>query len=402
MSLLVLKTFLKLQFVFFWLMTTVFFKCRHFRGEPKTILVLRTGALGDFLFAVPSFQSLRKRFPKAKIALVTTSTTQPTGYKQVVEYVGSGGLPWTTFVTPDLVDQVIPIPSSGLGAAITDLRSSVVLLRPELTFMLTHPGEPFMSLLRKLVFLRLIGVRGSVYGWRKRSTYSFLKGAQYRDGRIEHKVMGPLRCISESPLVTGTQDIHFDLRIEPWAKDWANEVWVEHDWFSKQVVAFAPGSIQPHKAWPIENYIAVGRVLLVNPNTRLVIVGTPADRLLGDELCRELGGRCINLAGTDLHQSAALLQRCSVLIGNDGGAMHLATAVSCPCITILSGIEYPGSVEPWFSKEGTVTNPVACAPCYSFTHCPADHNLCVRGIEPSDVLARMRSQDLRSSREVSN
>src|SRR3990167_1907528 len=45
---------------------------KHPRGEKKRILVIATTALGDTLWATPALESLRKSFPDASIAVLTS------------------------------------------------------------------------------------------------------------------------------------------------------------------------------------------------------------------------------------------------------------------------------------------------------------------------------------------
>jgi ADP-heptose:LPS heptosyltransferase len=84
----------------------------------------------------------------------------------------------------------------------------------------------------------------------------------------------------------------------------------------------------------------------------------------------------------------AVLQRCAVLVGNDGGAMHLAAAVGCPAVSLIPGIEFPGSVDPWGYSHLSVRHPTQCSPCYSFTYCPLGHQDCMREITVDAVLEK--------------
>jgi heptosyltransferase-2 len=102
--------------------------------------------------------------------------------------------------------------------------------------------------------------------------------------------------------------------------------------------------------------------------------------------------RVCNLAGvTSIAQSAALLRRCILLVGNDGGAMHLGDAMGCKVVSIVPGIEYPDSIEPWHNKALAVRHPVDCSPCYNFVTCPQGHNRCMTELPVERVLERCDS-----------
>ena len=88
--------------------------------------------------------------------------------------------------------------------------------------------------------------------------------------------------------------------------------------------------------------------------------------------------RILSLAGgSSIAQSAALFARCDLVVGNDGGAMHLADAMGARVVSIVPGLEFPESIEPWHNQDRAVRHPVECAPCYSFTYCPVGHNRCM-------------------------
>lgn len=358
---------------------------------PKRILLLRTAALGDFLLAVPAMVQLRKQFPEAKIVLLTATTTNPAHRAAVESYTGAASLPWLSFMMPAVINEAICIHSFDLKTLWAKVRDEVSEMRPDATVILAHTGETGMSLFKKLVFLRFLGVHGKIFGWRVRSSYRWFRKAQYQAGQFEHHVLSPLRSVGELPGMPPLEKmgITFPLHLEPTARSWSEDLWRKRGWFGARVVAIAPGSVQSHKCWPIENFIALCQELVRHYQVSIVVIGTILDKSLGERLVGTVGGDVSNLAGeTTLSESAALLERCTMLVGNDGGAMHLGSAMGCPVVSIVPGIEYPDSIEPFFSLDLAVRHPVPCAPCYSFTHCPMKHNECMVELPVSDVYER--------------
>lgn len=56
---------------------------------------------------------------------------------------------------------------------------------------------------------------------------------------------------------------------------------------------------------------------------------------------------CVDLCGrSSLLQAAAVLERCRVLVGNDSGLGHMASAVGTPTLTVF-GPGQPGRYHPW-------------------------------------------------------
>ena len=151
----------------------------------------------------------------------------------------------------------------------------------------------------------------------------------------------------------------------------------------------APGSIQPHKRWPPAKFEQLcNQLLQQRQDAVLVVIGTAGDAALGQALCSLAPGRVFNLAGqSSIAQSAALLAHCTLLVGNDGGAMHLGDAMGARVVSIVPGIEYPDSIEPWHNRRWAVRHPVECAPCYNFVKCPLGHNDCMVKLPLEPVLA---------------
>ena len=359
--------------------------------KPMRILLLRTSALGDFLFAVPAMVQVRERFPDAKIVLLTATTTSSVQSAMVQTYAGADAMPWLSFMIPSVVDEAVCIHSFGLKTLLSVIKKRVLEFNPDAAVILAHPGESGTGLFKKIIFLWLVGVGCRIYGWRTRASTSWFRRAQYEAGLFDHHVVGPLMSVAElpgMPRLDGMK-VTFPLHLDPTAQPWADELWRKRGWVHGRIVAVAPGSVQPHKRWPIERFVALCQELVRHCDVNIVVIGTAADKLLGERLVEAVLGDVLNLAGdTTLSQSAAVLERCTLLVGNDGGAMHLGSAMGCPAVSIVPGIEYPDSIEPWFSRDLAVRHPVSCAPCYSFTHCPMKHNKCMAELPVADVYER--------------
>ncbi len=93
-------------------------------------------------------------------------------------------------------------------------------------------------------------------------------------------------------------------------------------------------------------------------DSKIIVIGTSADTELGDKLAAVDPQRIHNLAGTtSIAQSAALLQRCALLVGNDGGSIDLGGAIGCKVVSIARRIEFPDSNKPsGYALHSTIRN----------------------------------------------
>ena len=100
-----------------------------------------------------------------------------------------------------------------------------------------------------------------------------------------------------------------------------------------------PGMELTAKRWPLERYREIVYKLVSQRDAQVLLIGGKDDVVLNGTLLEHLDvpeGSVLNLAGkTNFGESAALLQRCVLFIGNDSSPMHLAAAVGIPVIAIF-------------------------------------------------------------------
>jgi len=159
------------------------------------------------------------------------------------------------------------------------------------------------------------------------------------------------------------------------------------------VVALGPGAAHRQRQWPVERFVELGRWLVSEHDAQLVIVGGPEDLDAANAMCAALGDtQAINAAGrTTLRQTAALLARCDVYIGNDSGPMHIAAAMQTDVIELscypIGSSDYharsPGRFGPWQVRLRILQPQAAAAPCQQA--CFADEAHCILGIEVEEV-----------------
>jgi heptosyltransferase-2 len=291
--------------------------------------------------------------------------------------------------TPHLLDETLVVPDLASVKGIRLARTELKDRKFECALMLLDPASPWPGRLKKWAMLKLVTGGAPVLGWRAPGSLNGNRERLRAAGRLGHHVHGPMQFLREMrpPRTYAEQDIRFDLRPDAAAKAWAG-AWALQHARGLRLVAIAPGSIQPHKRWPIERFETLCRSLLeAHADVVMAVLGTPGDGELGARLAALAPGRVHNLAGrSSIPQSAALLALSTLLVGNDGGAMHLGDAMGVRVVAVVPGLEYPDSIEPWHNRQRAVRHLVPCAPCYSFDHCPLGHNACMRELPVEPVL----------------
>ena len=146
----------------------------------------------------------------------------------------------------------------------------------------------------------------------------------------------------------------------------------------------APGAGFYSKKWPIEYFMELVEMLTQNRKEKIIILGGYSDMDDGNEL--NLNNSVINLTGKlELIESAIVLKNAKVLVSNDSGLMHMATAVNTPVLAIFGSTVEELGFFPFRNKHCIIQNTkLNCRPCSHIgkDYCPKGHFRCMVEIEP--------------------
>lgn len=354
--------------------------------SKEGILLIRTAALGDFILTIPAFKVIRKLFPESEITLLCIDPYRGSRLAEKKYTDKNNNIPWTAMAMPHLFDATITVDSLRRPSDLFALRSSLIKKNITKTFILTESCSPYIGRLKKLLLAKfLTGLLVPVFGWRGIGSLNFNKPEYlHKNNLLKHHVIGLLQFLKELNIhdKVNSHQIEFDLRIHQDAKIWAKNFLNQFPDGSK-FIGLIPGSVHSHKAWPLISYKELLELLLFRyHNAIFLIIGSKLDTPIGEKLKICNSSRIFNIAGqTSIQESAAILSECDLVVGNDGGAIHLADAVGASVVSIIPGIEYPNSIEPWNNQENSIrAQNIACAPCYNFTFCKIGTNKCMNEI----------------------
>ena len=171
------------------------------------------------------------------------------------------------------------------------------------------------------------------------------------------------------------------------------------------LLAVAPAARWETKVWPPERFAEAMRAIQHQDDAQVVLLGGPAE----SEICRRIASLCtpppLNLAGrTNLRTLAAIIERADTTLCLDSGVMHLAVALDRPLVCLV-GPTNPRRTGPYNRPLDVLRLDLDCAPCYfrRLSQCPYEHR-CMRDLPvqlvADAVLARLRSA--RTPRELGN
>ena len=115
----------------------------------------------------------------------------------------------------------------------------------------------------------------------------------------------------------------------------------------------------------------------------VVILGAKGEERLGGDIAARLSAPSVVLSGaTTIRELMAALKRCRVLLTNDTGPMHIASAFQVPVVAIFGPTDWR-TTSPYGADHALVRHPVDCAPCM-LRECPIDHR-CMTGVTVDQV-----------------
>lgn len=159
------------------------------------------------------------------------------------------------------------------------------------------------------------------------------------------------------------------------------------------VVAVSPwAGWQPEfRSWPVSRYVTLVQALVRRAGVKALLLGGADQSRSGTFFASVLNdGRVVNAMGqTCLAQTAGLIRRSGLFIGNDSGLLHLAMGLKVPAIGIFGSTPPEQILIPGSPCAAVAREDVPCRPCY--THQPifrleCDHFSCLRLISVDDVI----------------
>ena len=164
-------------------------------------------------------------------------------------------------------------------------------------------------------------------------------------------------------------------------------------------LALAPGARHATKRWPRERYLELARAFLHSKRGRLVLVGSPEEREMCEQLAADLDegvdqGVVVAAGGLPVRASAALLQRARVLVCNDSGLMHLAEAVGTPVLSIFGPTSRELGYFPLDPRSRVLEQHPPCRPCSrnGAAPCRLDEPICLTHTSVHEVRDALEAQ----------
>jgi heptosyltransferase-2 len=168
------------------------------------------------------------------------------------------------------------------------------------------------------------------------------------------------------------------------------DAWLSEAGIHQPFVTLAPGARWGSKRWPGFAELAA------RLEWPVVVVGGAEDGPAGLEIVAAAAGRARSAAGAfTLRESAAIIERASLLVTNDSFPLHLATALGRPVVAVFGPTSPAFGFGPLQPEDRVVEHPaLPCRPCSAHgpPGCPLAHHRCMREVHPRQVLEAVRAR----------
>ena len=338
--------------------------------DIHSIVLWMPNWIGDVVLTLPSVQSLRRAYPKARITAVVKSPSDELllGHPAITTVLslpsGSGSGFWKNVefarrLKKYRYDVGIVFPNSFSSAFLLSLTAAKYRLGYNTDgrgILLTHP---------------II-------------TTADLKKSQYR---VDYyfKIFSPLRIDNPDAFFSPVTQQEGDLSV----RQALLNMGLEDD---EEFITLHPGTSKVERSWHLERFGVLCQKILKTDEKKLVLLGTKSE----ENILNRIQGYCppgkvIVTPPMNLRVLAGVLKKSRIFIGNDSGMMHLAAMVGTPIV----GIFGPGNSKttgPYMDAKyyEILTKNYSCSPCRQdfFKECkPSPHNkpYCLEDITVKNV-----------------
>jgi heptosyltransferase-2 len=142
------------------------------------------------------------------------------------------------------------------------------------------------------------------------------------------------------------------------------------------------------KRWGDHQFAEAADKLAEEFKLAVAIIGSEGERSISDSIKNSMKQPAAILNGkTSLETLIGLIAESSLMLGNDSGPVHLASALGIPAVAVFGATDYIVAA-PYGPLGRAVHVPVECSPCW-LRECPIDHR-CMTRVSPEMVCAAVR------------
>jgi lipopolysaccharide heptosyltransferase I len=326
-------------------------------------LLVRLGALGDIVHAIPVAAALRRAFPSARIDWLVGAR-----HREILDLV-------------TVIDRRLAI--ADRGSALASTRGIVRELRQtRYDVVVDLQGLVKSAILARLSAAKRIVGFSSTY-LRERLARPFYTdvydpggGGMYDPGETSHVVRMNLGLLTT--LGVAVEPPQFPLARVDTAI--AREIRTRS---GDRYALLNPGAAWPNKRWPAARYAEVARAMADRHRLTAVVLWGPGEEALAQEVVRGAEGAALLAPQTSIADLVAIARGATLMISGDTGPTHLAAAVGTPLVGIY-GPTRPSRNGLLAAEDITISRDAVCR-CHHLRQC-TQARMCLLDVDAAEVI----------------
>ncbi len=335
------------------------------KKKIKKILIIKLRGIGDVVLSTIVIENLRYDFPETQIDYLVEFPSQPglSGLKEINDVL--------------IFDRTNFWKKLALILKIRRRKYDLVL------DFFSNPSTALVAFFSGAKYRAGFPYRGRRYAYN-------LLGPEERDKH--HSAILHLEMLKSLGIHNSYKSLEYF--ISPSAQSVAEKYMRENYIKNNFVVGICPTGGWASKKCDPEKFVEIANALIDKFNAKIIILWGKSDEEDAQKIYNLLGDRSILAPSTTIQELAAMIARCAILIANDSGPMHIATAVGTPVLGLFGPtspyMQGPfGQQNEWLRVEG-----LDCLEC-NLLDCPKNHE-CFMDIKIERVIEKVDSLILKN------
>ncbi len=350
----------------------------EFKNKSKKILAIHTGGIGDMVMLGPALQLLREVYVEGStIDLLINPATREIAERY--PYVNN----IRCFDTVALKKEFMQFRN-----IIKGLKLFFELRRKKYDIAIIFQSILSLSSMFRLSFFMAIIKPKRIFGRNTSGRGFFINDAiQENKGDKTHEVYRMVDIVKFLDNKEYKSVPH--IFVLPKERERASQLLRENGIYdADKFIVMAPGFGKKTREWDSDRWVKLGDALTESHNVKIVIAGGRKEDVLSRRIAASMAIKPVNFTGkTSLFETAAIIEKAKVFIGNDSGLMHIAATLGT-YVVVFFGPGDVNRVRPFCpdNRCKIVTHNLPCAPCYKQT---CKSHKCMELITVDDILTEL-------------
>jgi len=307
------------------------------KSKVENVVIFTQKRIGDTIVSIPAFRAIKESLPKSQITVFSISYI-----KEILERI-------------DFIDNIVTYDKGLSFFQRAKLAKKLSSNRFDLAVDLTC-DYTFEAALWAFLCKAKYRVGYNTYG----RGFLFHKSVPHETGSIH--ITDEILDIAKS-IHLDTKNKNVKISASKEAREALRQDLQKNDIKSEDIlVGIHPGGYYPTQRWQPERFAELADQLIEKYHIKIILMGGPQELELNNSIKKNMQNKSITPLNQPVRNLLALIQSCNLLICNNSGQLHLATALGTPTVSFM-GPTLPERWWPQGQDHVVIRKDLSCMPC---------------------------------------